>query len=165
MQRGGDMSRPVMELRQRGFSDAAIVRALEAARPRGNALANGAMQAPPLLRRAPAGLQRIDAAGFPLYTLDDFLSPEECAGLIEITAGRLRASPLSQVTGDAQFRTSSTANLYEIDDPRAAAVERKICATLGIREPYAEGIQAQRYEVGQQFKPHYDSFEPGSNAY
>ena len=165
MQRGGDMSVPVQEMRQKGFSDAAIVQALEAARPRGDALADGAMQSLPLIRRAPPGLRRIDVAGLPLYTLDDFLDPAECAGVIDMIGGHLKPSPLAHSTYDSEFRTSTTANLYEIDDPRAVAVEKKICATLGIREPYAEGIQAQRYEVGQQFKPHYDAFEPNSRSF
>jgi prolyl 4-hydroxylase len=165
MQRGGDMSLPVAELRRQGFADAAIVTALEAARPRGNALDNGAMDSLPLIRRAPANLRCIDAAGFPLYTLSDFLSHKECAELIELAGGHLKASPLAHAHYDAEARTSTTANLYEIHDPRAAEVDEKICRTLGIRASYSEGIQAQRYEVGQQFKPHLDCFEPGSNAY
>lgn len=164
MQRGADMSRPVEELRRLGYGDRAILAALEAARPRGNALANGAMRSLPLLRRAPPTLRKIETT-FPLYTLDDFLDPSECAGLIEMIVGHLKPSPLSRAHDDPYFRTSTTANLYEIEDPRARAIEQKISATLGIRLPYAEGIQAQRYEVGQQFKPHYDAFQPDSNSY
>lgn len=165
LQRGGDLSVAVMDLRKNGFSDADIVAGVEAVRPRGNALAGGAMSSPPLLRRAPPGLQRIDAAGFPLYTLSGFLDPTECAELIELTAAHLRPSPLSRAHDDPEFRTSTTANLYEIDDPRAGAIDDKICRTLGIRASYSEGIQAQRYEVGQQFKPHWDSFQPGTNTF
>jgi prolyl 4-hydroxylase len=164
MQRGADMSRPVEELRRLGFADRAIVAALEAARPRGNALENGAMRSLPLIRRAPPALRRIDA-GFPLYTLDGFLDPDECSALIAMIGGRLQPSPLSYTHEDKECRTSTTANLYEIHDQRARAIEQKISTTLGIRLPYAEGIQAQRYEVGQQFKPHYDAFPPDSNAY
>jgi prolyl 4-hydroxylase len=164
MLRGGDMSRPVLELRQHGFSDAAIVQGLEAARPRGDALANGAMLAPPLIRRAPANLRRLDAE-FPLYTLAGFLSPAECAELIELTNGYLQPSPLTRAHYDEEFRTSSTANLFEIDDARARAVDDRICRTIGIRAGYSEGIQAQRYEVGQQFKPHLDCFQPGTNTF
>jgi prolyl 4-hydroxylase len=165
IQRGGDMTHPVLEMRRQGISDADIVRGLEAARPKGDALANGAMQALPLLRRAPHNLKRVAAADFPLYTLTDFLDPAECAALIELTAPHLQPSPLARAHYDAAFRTSTTAYLYEVDDPRAAAVDDKICRTLGIRAGYSEGIQVQRYEVGQQFKPHLDCFEPGTNTY
>lgn len=159
------MSRPVMELRQRGFPDAAIVAALEAVRPRGSALAGGAMTAPPLVRRAPENLRRLDQAGFPLYTLTDFMTAAECTELIGLLGGHLQPSPLSRAHDDPEFRTSSTANLYEIRDPRAVAIDDRICRTLGIRAAYSEGTQAQRYETGQQFKAHLDCFQPGSNTY
>jgi len=165
IRRGLDMSAPVLELRRQGFSDAAIVQALETARPRGNALEGGAMQALPLIRRAPPGLRHIEAAGFPLYTLDGFLDAGECAGLIEMAGSHLMPSAVSTSRYASESRTSTSANLFEIDDPRAVALEKKICATLGIRESYAEGVQAQRYEVGQQFKPHHDAFEDGTQDF
>ena len=165
MLRGGDMSRPVQEMRRLGFSDATIFQGLEAARPRGNALANGAMQSPPLIRRAPQNLRRIDAAGFALYTLAEFLDPAECAELVGLIGGHLKPSPLSRDPYDAGFRTSTTANLYEIDHPVTRAIDEKICKTLGIRAEYSEGIQAQRYDVGQQFKPHWDYFVPDTDTY
>ena len=165
MQQGGDMSVPVQALLKHGHAESDVLAALESIRPRGNALAQGAMEHPPLLRRAPPQLRRVQAAGFPLYTLDEFLTPAECADLIEISSARLQPSPLSVSHYDAQFRTSSTTNLYEIDDPRAREVDDRICRTLGIHASYSEGIQAQRYEVGQQFKAHMDAFEPGSRSY
>ncbi len=42
---------------------------------------------------------------------------------------------------------------------------RRSPKTLGIRLAYSEGIQAQRYDVGQQFKAHTDYFEPGTPEY
>jgi prolyl 4-hydroxylase len=165
MMRGGDLSVPVQELRVRGMSDAVIVQALEIARPKGNALADGAMNCPPLIRRSPPGLRRIEGTGFPLYTLEHFLTPSQCADLIEISRAYLLPSPLSRSHYDKEFRTSTTANLYEVDDPRAREVDDLICRTLGIRAAYSEGIQIQRYEVGQQFKPHLDCFQPDTLTY
>jgi prolyl 4-hydroxylase len=164
MRVGGDMSVPVLDLLKRGHAEAEVVAALETIRPKGNSFTDGAAVDPPLLRRAPPQLRRIDAP-FPLYALDDFLTPEHCAGIIEISRARMQPSPLSRAHYDAGFRTSSTANLWEIDDPLAREVDERICRTLGIRASYSEGIQAQRYEVGQQFKPHLDCFEPGSHTY
>ncbi len=165
VQLGADMSIPVLELLKRGHAEAEVLAALESIRPRGNALAGGAMDNPPLLRRAPLQLNRIEAAGFPLYSLDEFLSPADCAGLIEMSRPHLQRSPLANSHPDAEFRTSSTAKLYEIDDPRARDIDVRICSTIGIHASYSEGIQAQRYEVGQQYKPHMDCFDPGSNTY
>jgi prolyl 4-hydroxylase len=161
MRRGGDMTRPVEELRKLGFHDRAILAAIESARPRGNALAGGAMRSLPLMRRAPSTLRRLDAP-FPIYTLEEFLTRGECAGLLDSIGGHLKPSPLPTALNDKDFRTSTTANLYEIDDLRSDDLEEKISRTLGIHAPYGEGIQAQRYDVGQQYKPHYDCFLPGS---
>ncbi|MCM3879872.1 MAG: hypothetical protein ND807_07175, partial [Vicinamibacterales bacterium] len=47
-----DVSETIAILRRQGWSENAIIGGFEAVRPRGNALANGAMQSPPLIRRA-----------------------------------------------------------------------------------------------------------------
>ena len=38
-------------------------------------------------------------------------------------------------------------------------INAKICDKIGIHPSYSEQIQAQRYLVGQEFKPHTDYFE------
>jgi prolyl 4-hydroxylase len=162
---GCDMSESVLELRQMGYTDAAILAGLEAARPRDSALAGGAMNSLPLIRRAPPNLRRLDNPRFALYALDDFMSAQECADLEALMAPRLKPSIVSHAYDDAAFRTSSTAELWNVREPLVLAIDERICRTLGIRPAYSEGIQAQRYEVGQQFKPHRDCFEPGTNTY
>jgi prolyl 4-hydroxylase len=159
------MSELVHDLRMQGFSDAAILEGIEIVRPRGNALAHRAMQRLPLLKRAPPNLHRIDNPHFDLFTLDDFLSPKECARVIALSRHHLRPSSLGYATDDAGFRTSQSADLSHLKSPVALALDAKICKTVGIRAEYSEGIQAQRYDVGQQFKPHWDSLEPGTDHY
>ena len=66
---------------------------------------------------------------------------------------------------DKAFRTSQSADLCHLNSPVALNIDAKICKTLGIRVEYSEGIQAQRYDVGQQFKPHWDYFEPDTDVY
>ena len=162
---GSDLSICVKELRRHGFSDRAIVVGLEKIRPRGNALANGAMQSLPLFRRAPAGLCRHEVAPFPLYTLDDLLTADECARLMALIEPALTPSPLAHDTYDREFRTSRTAFLRTLRSPVVDAFDARICSTLGINATYSEGIQVQHYQAGQQFKPHWDYFEPGTNTF
>jgi prolyl 4-hydroxylase len=159
------MSETVHDLRRQGFSDAAILEGIEIVRPRGNALADGAMQRLPLLERAPANLHRIDNPAFDLYTLDAFLSPKECARAIALIGHHLRPSTLGYASDDPEFRTSTSADLCHLKSPVALALDAKICRTVGIRSEYSEGIQAQRYDVGQQFKPHWDALETGTSYY
>ena len=164
MQIACDMADTVETLRQAGFSDPQILGGIEAVRPRGDAIALG-VHRPPLIEKAPAKLRKIDTDKVDLYTLDDFLSPKECANIISLVSHHLRPSNLSYDPNDDTFRNSTTADLCHLKSPAAIKLDEKICRTIGIRREYSEGIQAQRYEVGQQFKAHYDYFEPDSAIY
>jgi prolyl 4-hydroxylase len=159
-----DMAETVEWLRGLGYTDDAILDGIETVRPRGNALEQGVMT-PPLLKRAPAKLQKVDSDRLQLYTLTDFLSAKECARLVALCSHHLRPSTLAYVTNDSAFRTSTTADLCHLKSPVATSIDEKICRTLGIQPSYSEGIQAQRYDVGQQFKAHWDYFEPDTHAF
>jgi len=165
MRLGCDMSRAVADLRELGYSDRAIVVAFESVRPRGDSLAGGAVNLPPLLRRKPPNLRRVATDKAELYTLEDFLSAGDCEQVVALIAHHLKPSTLSYVPDDKSFRTSSTAELCHLRSPVALNLDDRICRTLGIRADYSEGIQAQRYDVGQQFKPHWDYYPLGSNLY
>ena len=160
-----DMSGSVERLRKLGYSDRAILVAFETVRPRGNALEPGAIHTPPLIRRQPDNLRRVDCDKLELYTLEDFLSRGECERIVALIGHHLHPSKLTYVPADKSFRTSQTAELCHLRSPVALNLDAKICKTLGIRAEYSEGIQAQRYDVGQQFKPHWDYFPPGTNHY
>jgi prolyl 4-hydroxylase len=161
---GSDMTHWVVTTRNLGYSDEAILEALNELAPRGDALEQGFMT-PPLLRRAPPKLKKVPTDEAQLYTLEDALTPNDCAKLINLINHHLRPSTLSYPSSDSAFRTSQTADLCLLKSPVAIAMDEKICRTIGIRPEYAEGNQAQRYDVGQQFKPHWDYYEPGTQAF
>ena len=148
-----------------GYSDRSILAGFEQARPRGNSLEGGGINHPPLLQRNPPNLRRIHHGRLALYTLEDFLSRQECERIIALSGHHLQPSIVSAASDDASFRTSKTAELCHLRSPVALSLDDKLCKTLGIRTEYSEGIQAQRYEVGEQFKPHWDYYEPGSDRY
>ncbi len=162
MNLGCDMSVATERLRAQGVSEAAILAGFEAIRPSGNAPAAGV---PPLLRRNPPNLRRVDNPDVEVYTLDNFLSAKECERLIALIGHNLQASKLALQNDDNAFRTSQTAELCHLRSPTAISIDAKICKTLGIRAAYSEGVQAQRYDVGQQFKAHHDYFEPDYDMY
>lgn len=97
-----------------------------------------------------------------LFVLDDFLTPIECESLIQQINRQLRPSTITSGKDYAGFRTSSTCDLGIHDSEIAADIDRKIAKTLGVRLPWSEVIQAQRYDVGQEFKAHTDYFEPNT---
>ena len=66
--------------------------------------------------------------------------------------------------GIASFRTSETCDL-DRSEPLVGAVDEAIAALLGLPLNLSEPIQGQRYAVGQEFKPHTDTFEPTGADY
>lgn len=94
----------------------------------------------------------------------DFLSPDECAGLMARIDARRRPSEIADDQGIAAFRTSDTCDLDRAD-PLVAEIDRRLAEALGIDPVHGEPLQGQRYAAGQEFKPHTDSFNPGSADY
>jgi len=100
-----------------------------------------------------------------LYTLDDFMTASECVHLARIVNRHLRPSTVTTGERDKDYRTSRTCDLGLITDPEVARIDERIARTLGIGSAYSESIQAQRYDVGEEFKAHTDYFEPGTGEY
>lgn len=111
-----------------------------------------------------AGVQRFPNRELTLFIQRDFLSAEECIGLIERIERDRRPSTIADANGDGYFRTSDTCDL-SAQDPFVAAIDRKISAYAGIDSLYGEPIQGQRYAAGQEFKAHTDYFEPDGADY
>ena len=100
---------------------------------------------------------RIPVAQADLFVVRDFLSPEECAPIIDlIDAGRFPSGVLGESYGGT-YRTSESCNL-DPKIPAVATVEAKISKLMGIQPAHGETVQGQRYAVGQEFKPHHDFF-------
>ncbi|HSV48210.1 MAG TPA: GlcNAc-transferase family protein [Ramlibacter sp.] len=125
-----------------------------------------AISQPPLVRRADGHkVRRVDTDRLQIYTIDDFLSVGECDALVGLIGQHLRPSTVTIEGTDRNFRTSRTSDLSLLDSAVVAAIDEKISRTLGIHQAYAEGNQAQRYDVGQEFKAHTDFFEPGTDEF
>lgn len=116
-----------------------------------------------LTRTAVSSARKIPTEKVQIYTLEDFMSDEECDRIVAIAAQHLRPSTVT--TGDKAYRTSSTSDLSLLHDPEVELLDEKISRTLGINRSFSEGIQAQRYEVGQEFRQHTDYFQPKTQEY
>ena len=119
MKLGCDLLELMNTLRQAGFSDDAIAAGLDAVRPTGDAFAEGVMQTPPLIRKAPKNLRRFDHPEVELYILEDFLSRKESEKLVALISHHLRPSTVSFDNGDRYFRTSQTSHLSHLKSPVA----------------------------------------------
>ncbi|WP_020558244.1 prolyl hydroxylase family protein [Thiofilum flexile] len=126
-----------------------------------------ALSSPPLCVNTPQlEAKRFDNDLLQLYTIENFLSPEECEHLIAISEEYLKPSEVTHSNGDDRFRTSETCDFTQVSDPVFVKyIDEKIATTLGICLPYSEPIQVQRYDIGQEFKAHHDYFAPNTNIY
>ena len=106
------------------------------------------------------GVQRIPSDRLELFQRRDFVDPALCAQLIALIEAGRRPSTLADAGDDHYFRTSETCDLAA-DEPAVAALEAKLAQISGIDPAYGEPLQGQRYDVGQEFKPHCDYFNPG----
>lgn len=105
------------------------------------------------------GMQRVPSAQLALFQLRAFLSPDLCAQLTALIDRDRRPSTIADANGDAAFRTSETCDL-PADDPAVRQLEDYLQRVSGIAPIYGEPVQGQRYDVGQEFKPHTDYFAP-----
>ena len=94
-----------------------------------------------------------------IYIIDNFMSPEECDGIIKSSQGKLVPSPLTRADpNDSNFRTSETC--YFDDSGNQKEIERKITDKINLEKSNTEVSQIQHYSVGNEFKAHYDYFDP-----
>jgi prolyl 4-hydroxylase len=92
-----------------------------------------------------------------LYIQENFLSADECGQLCERIEAGLYPSPLYEKDKYEGVRTSKSCNL-DVYDSVVADIDARIATMLGIDRTWGEPLQGQRYEVGQEFKPHSDFF-------
>lgn len=111
-----------------------------------------------------ADAQRIPLRNVTIFMRKNFLNLAECDALVSRIEAERRPSGLADHYGDGSFRTSETCDLGG-DDPFIKSIVARLAAYAGLDTAHAEPLQGQRYAVGQEFKAHTDTFEPGGPDY
>ncbi|MEN7536216.1 prolyl hydroxylase family protein [Aurantiacibacter flavus] len=106
-----------------------------------------------------AGTMRVPNPRLALFQVPGFLPPGLCQELIALIERGRRPSTIADPNGDNYFRTSETCDL-PADEPAVVDLEQRLHALNRIDPAHGEPAQGQRYDVGQEFKPHTDYFEP-----
>ncbi len=104
----------------------------------------------PAMFRVPLDQVAIFAAGA-------FLSHEECDEMMAIMDQLAEPSTLFKADYIEGYRTSYSSHMQSAH-PLIDRIEQRICDTLGLPRDKGETIQGQRYQPGQEFKPHCDYF-------
>lgn len=103
------------------------------------------------------GIQRVPTDKLELFQMKGFVSDDLSARLIALIEQDRRPSTLADEGDDRYFRTSETCDLNS-DEPAVRELETLLGALNGIDPAHGEPLQGQRYDVGQEFKPHCDYF-------
>ena len=97
----------------------------------------------------------------PIYIIDNFVSPKETDLIISSVIDNLEPSTLTRPEkDDPYFRTSKTGH-FNKGVPIQDKIEKKIANFLNLDNETAESCQVQHYEVGNEFKAHWDYFHKG----
>jgi prolyl 4-hydroxylase len=104
---------------------------------------------------------KVNNENLEIYKIENFLNNEECTKLIEIinSSNLINSQTINANDYNAvnSLRTSKTCH-FENND-LINEIDMRICKTIGINNRFAEKIQAQKYEIGQEFKIHTDYFD------
>lgn len=113
---------------------------------------------------AQAGMQRVPSPKAELFQRRRFAPDDLCSDLVTLIDQGRRPSTIADDNGDAYFRTSETCDLAA-DLPAVQQIEAMLTQISGIDPAYGEPLQGQRYDIGQEFKPHTDYFAPGGRDF
>ncbi|MHA0856379.1 2OG-Fe(II) oxygenase [Paenibacillus sp. CMAA1364] len=92
-----------------------------------------------------------------IMKFDHVLSNEECQALIDSAASRLEKSKLVNKEV-SQIRTSKSMFFDKDESLFINTIENRISSLMQVPIAHAEGLQILHYEVGQEYKEHYDFF-------
>lgn len=97
----------------------------------------------------------------------NFATPEQCQAIIKIARSKLAPSSLALRKGETTkstqgIRTSSGTFLIASEDSTETLkyIEEKIARATMIPRDHGEAFNILRYEIGQKYASHYDSFNP-----
>ncbi|KAG0501450.1 hypothetical protein HPP92_001522 [Vanilla planifolia] len=96
-----------------------------------------------------------------------FATAEQCQSIIGIAKAKLKPSTLALRKGETEentkgIRTSSGTFLSAYEDPTETLnyIEERIARATMIPRDHGEAFNILRYEIGQKYASHYDSFNP-----
>lgn len=104
-----------------------------------------------------------------LFKIKNVLTEEQCTQIIDVIRTKAKPSTVIDLKNggskSSDFRTSSTAYLHRNDSQLVADIEDAILKAVTIHEKFSESVQGQYYKVGEQYKPHFDTFFPTTDCH
>ncbi|MFA9559276.1 2OG-Fe(II) oxygenase [Evansella sp. AB-rgal1] len=98
-----------------------------------------------------------------IVILGNVLSEEECDELIQLSKDKMERSKIGNTRSVDELRTSSSTFLQEGENEVVARIEKRISQIMSIPVEHGEGVQVLHYQIGQEYKAHFDYFSSASN--
>ncbi len=93
-----------------------------------------------------------------IVILGNVLSDEECDELIRLSKERIQRSKIGDAREINALRTSSSMFFQEGENEIVSKIEKRISYIMNIPAQHGEGLQVLNYQIGQEYKAHFDFF-------
>lgn len=102
----------------------------------------------------------------PVFLFEDFLTPGECAHLIELSEAHMSRSLVSggEEGVESEGRTGGVHWVPHDETPTTLALSQRTADLVGLPLAHAESVQMINYGPGQEYKPHYDAWMAGTET-
>jgi prolyl 4-hydroxylase len=102
-----------------------------------------------------------------IFLIENFLTPAECDHLIAHARPELKRSTVVSAVVDGEIhegRTSKGMFYARNADLIIKGIERRIAELTMLPEQNGEGIQILSYGIGEEYRPHWDYFDPNTEG-
>ena len=99
-----------------------------------------------------------------LQLVSDFMTSQECKALIRCASARMEPSEVLAPDGNAFDNVRSSTGMFfgRGELPLVEQLEARLSGFFGFPAENGEGLQILRYKEGQEYKPHFDYFDPAT---
>ncbi len=94
-----------------------------------------------------------------VVVLANVLSDEECDELIQLSRDKMKRSKVADGQEVDAIRTSSSTFFEEGENELVARIEKRVSQIMNVPVEHGEGLQILNYQVGQEYKAHFDFFK------
>jgi prolyl 4-hydroxylase len=103
-----------------------------------------------------------------IYTIDNFVSPEECEHIIEISKPKMKRAEVTWISeeekknvlaSDYKGRTNKSCWFKAEDDPVLLSLCKRIADQIECDYTHFESFQIINYQKGEEYKYHYDAWD------
>ncbi|QFT90277.1 2OG-Fe(II) oxygenase superfamily protein [Bacillus sp. THAF10] len=93
-----------------------------------------------------------------IVVLGNVLSDVECDQLIQLSKDRLQRSKIGNSREIDELRTSSSMFFEDGENEFIERIEKRVAQIMGVPVEHGDGLQILNYQIGQEYKAHYDYF-------